>query len=78
MSHAQIDIWVIPLTFFLLPGATKAIYTCAFTILLQALSLLPDNNNAKKTPYTFTNPPAAFCCECRHSPCFDFAFVGLF
>ncbi|KAJ9067064.1 hypothetical protein DSO57_1003370 [Entomophthora muscae] len=107
MVHAQIDIREISLAFFLFPGATKAIYTRAFSILCKELSLLsPDNNNgAKKTPHTCTNPPAADtnqatldlekkvrlralgphmcimdfepCCECRHSPCFDFVFIGL-
>ncbi|KAJ9069312.1 hypothetical protein DSO57_1019874 [Entomophthora muscae] len=58
--HAQIGIWVIPLASFLLPEATKAIYTRVFSILHSTLSLLsPDNNNdAKKTPHTCANHPA--------------------
>ncbi|KAJ9067710.1 hypothetical protein DSO57_1036391 [Entomophthora muscae] len=60
MINAQIDIWVIPLTFFIFPGATEAIYTCASFILFQELSLLPPNDDAKKTPpHMHPNPPDA-------------------
>ncbi|KAJ9066711.1 hypothetical protein DSO57_1006933 [Entomophthora muscae] len=52
MVHAQVDIWVILLVFFFLPGATKAIYTRAFTILQQELSLLLLTNNIQKSPHT--------------------------
>ncbi|KAJ9059930.1 hypothetical protein DSO57_1036410 [Entomophthora muscae] len=62
MVHAQIDIWVIPLVFFLLPRATEAIYTCTFSILCQELALLPpanDDESKKTPPHTRANPPAS-------------------
>ncbi|KAJ9051313.1 hypothetical protein DSO57_1005603 [Entomophthora muscae] len=57
MVHAQIGIWVITLSFSLLPGATKAIHTQAFTILRHNLSLLPSTDHPKKTYPTPTPTP---------------------
>ncbi|KAJ9060740.1 hypothetical protein DSO57_1027786 [Entomophthora muscae] len=49
MIYAQIDIQVIPLSFFLLPKDIKAIYTYSLSILCQELSLLPLTNNTQKS-----------------------------
>ncbi|KAJ9083286.1 hypothetical protein DSO57_1036196 [Entomophthora muscae] len=58
MIHAQIDIQVIPIAFSLLPGATKAIYTCVFSILCRAITLLSlaNNDKFKKTPPQLRQP----------------------